>query len=99
GGAQWQQCGCTQELARMLGTNAGENISKSGVAAEKLPFGVLRDGQPVAANDLPMQRTCREGIDILDEELEILQSNGTIIHELCRATPLRDGEGKVRGCI
>jgi C4-dicarboxylate-specific signal transduction histidine kinase len=83
----------------MLGTNTGDDVSKSGVAGDKLPFRLLRDGRPVAANDLPMQRACREGIDILDEELEILQSNRTIIHELCRATPLRDGEGKVRGCI
>src|SRR5262245_49861702 len=83
----------------MRGTNSGDDVSKSGAAADKLPFHVLRDGQPVVAHDLPMQRACREGIDILDEELEILQSNGTIIHELCRATPLRDGEGKVRGCI
>jgi PAS domain S-box-containing protein len=83
----------------MLGTNGGDDVSKSGVAGDKLPFRMLHDGHPVPADDLPMQRACREGIDILDEELEILRSDGTIIHELCRATPLRDSEGKVRGCI
>src|SRR5262245_53211780 len=90
---------CNPELTRMLGTDSGDNVSKSGVVGEKLPFRVLRDGRLVVTADLPMQRACREGIDILDEEQEILHWNGTIIHELCRATPLRDGEGKVRGCI
>jgi two-component system, cell cycle sensor histidine kinase and response regulator CckA len=35
----------------------------------------------------------------LDEELEIEREDGTVIHELCRATPLRDEHGNVRGCI
>ena len=97
--AECEHIWCNPELTRMLGTDSGDNVSKSGAAGEKLPFRVLREGRLVATEDLPMQRACREGIDILDEELEILQWNGTIIHELCRATPLRDGEGKVRGCI
>ena len=97
--AEGEHIWCNPELTRMLGTNSGDDVSKSGVAGDKLPFHMLHDGQPVPADDLPMQRACREGIDILDEELEILRSDGTIIHELCRATPLRDGEGKVRGCI
>jgi PAS domain S-box-containing protein len=90
---------CNPELARMLGTDSAQDVSKSGPTAEKLPFRVLRNGQPVAAEDLPMQRACRDGVDILDEELEVLRNDGTIIHELCRATPLRDETGKVRGCI
>src|SRR5262245_24409363 len=97
--AKGEHIWCNPELTRMLGTNSGDDVSKSGVAGDRLPFRVLHLGQPVAADNLPIQRACREGIDILDEELEILRSDGTIIHELCRATPLRDGEGKVRGCI
>ena len=90
---------CNPEFTRMLGTNSGENVSKSALVSDKLPFRMLRKGQQVPADDLPMQRACREGIDILDEELEILRSDGTTINELCRATPLRDEMGKVRGCI
>jgi PAS domain S-box-containing protein len=97
--AECEHIWCNPEFTRMLGTNIEENVSKSSSAGDKLPFRMLRNGQQVAANDLPMQRACREGIDILDEELEILRSDGTIIHELCRATPLREEEGKVRGCI
>jgi PAS domain S-box-containing protein len=97
--AECEHIWCNPEFTRMLGTNIEENVSKNSSAGDKLPFRMLRNGQQVAANDLPMQRACREGIDILDEELEILRSDGTIIHELCRATPLREEEGKVRGCI
>ena len=97
--AECEHIWCNPELTSMLGTNSGDDVSKSGAAGDKLPFHVLRAGEPVGVNELPMQRACREGIDILDEELEILRSNGTIIHELCRATPLRDSEGKIRGCI
>ena len=97
--AQCEHIWCNPEFTRMLGTNIEENVSKSSSAGDTLPFRMLRNGQQVAADDLPMQRACREGIDILDEELEILRSDGTIIHELCRATPLREEDGKVRGCI
>ena len=33
-----------------------------------------------------MQRAAREGIEVLDEELEIVWPDGTIVHELGRAT-------------
>jgi PAS domain S-box-containing protein len=97
--AECEHIWCNPEFTRMLGTNMEENVSKSSSAGDKLPFRMLRNGQQVAADDLPMQRACREGVDILDEELEILRSDGTIIHELCRATPLREENGNVRGCI
>ena len=97
--AQCEQIWCNPELTHMLGTEMGENVSKSGAAGEKLSFRILRNGEQVVADNLPMQRASREGIDILDEELEIQRSDGTIIQELCRATPLRDEDGKVRGCI
>ena len=90
---------CNPELTRMLGTASGQNVSKTGLAGDTLSFRMFRNGQDVAAEDLPMQRACLEGIDILDEELEILRNDGSIIHELCRATPLREEGGKIRGCI
>jgi PAS domain S-box-containing protein len=87
------------EFTRMLGTGAEQNLSKSGTEQHELSFKIFRDDREVAAEDLPMQRAAREGADVLDEELEIAREDGTVIHELCRATPLRDEDGKVRGCI
>jgi PAS domain S-box-containing protein len=97
--AACQHMWCNPEFNRMLGAHPGQNVSVSGPAGDTLPFRMLRNGKPVAADDLPMERACREGIDILDEELEVLRSDGTIIHELCRATPLREENGQIRGCI
>jgi PAS domain S-box-containing protein len=87
------------EFMRMVGTRADQNLSKTGAEQDRLSFKIFRNGIEVAAEDLPMQRAAREGIDVLDEELEIEREDGTVIHELCRATPLRDERGNVRGCI
>jgi signal transduction histidine kinase/CheY-like chemotaxis protein len=83
----------------MLGTTQNENISKNAPTGDSLPFRIFRNGNEVPPENLPMQRACREGRDVLDEELEIVRSDGMIVHELCRATPLRDEQNNVRGCI
>lgn len=87
------------EFAHMLGIDPQQNLSKSGPAGGELPFKVFRNGQEVSPADLPMQRACREGREVLDEELAIVRGDGKMIYELCRATPLRDEQGRVRGCI
>jgi PAS domain S-box-containing protein len=87
------------EFMRMVGTGADQNLSKTGAEQDQLSFKIFRNGIEIPAEDLPMQRAAREGIDVLDEELEIEREDGTVIHELCRATPLRDEHGNVRGCI
>jgi PAS domain S-box-containing protein len=87
------------EILRMLGADASQDISKSGETAERLPFKIFRNRQELSPAELPMERACHEGIDILDEELEIVRDDGVTIHEICRATPLRDEQGNVRGCI
>jgi PAS domain S-box-containing protein len=86
------------EFLHMLGTDQA-NLSKSGPTRDKLPFKILSNGKEVPAVDLPMQRACREGREVLDEELEVIRDDGKTIHELCRATPLLDEDGRVRGCI
>jgi PAS domain S-box-containing protein len=87
------------EFIRMVGTGDKENLSKTGTEQDQLSFKIFRNGIEVRAEDLPMQRAARDGVDVLDEELEIQRQDGTIINELCRATPLRDEHGNVRGCI
>ena len=87
------------EFMRMVATGPEQNLSKTGAEQDQLPFNIFRNGIEIPADDLPMQRAAREGIDVLDEELEIEREDGTVIHELCRATPLRDEHGNVRGCI
>ncbi|MFL6275766.1 MAG: MASE1 domain-containing protein [Blastocatellia bacterium] len=88
-----------REFARMLGSDQQQNLSKSNSTALGLSFKVFSDGNEVAAAELPMLRACREGRAVLDDELTIVRGDGTVIHELCRAIPLKDEQGKVRGCI
>jgi PAS domain S-box-containing protein len=97
--AQCKQIWGNPEFLRMLGTDISQNISKSSAAGSQLPFKVFRAGREVPPQDLPMQRACREGTDVLDDELEIVRDDGLTIHEICRATPLRDELDQVRGCI
>ena len=87
------------EFIRMLGTGAEQNLSKTGADQDQLSFKIFRNGIELPSEELPMQRAARRGIDVLDDELEIEREDGTVIHELCRATPLRDEHGNVRGCI
>jgi PAS domain S-box-containing protein len=86
------------EFIKMLGTDES-NLSMTGPTKDKLRFRVLRNGHEVPPEDLPMQKACREGRTVLNDELEVVRSDGRVIHELCRATPLLDEQGRVRGCI
>jgi PAS domain S-box-containing protein len=97
--AECRDIWANHEFARMLGSDPQQNLSKSATAADALPFKVYCDGHEVAPDDLPMQRACREGREVLDEEMAIVRNDGRVVYELCRATPLKDEQGRVRGCI
>jgi PAS domain S-box-containing protein len=86
-------------LCRILGTEPGTNVSKSGADADMLPFRLVRDGQEVRPDDLPMQRAARGGQPVLGEEMDIVRDDGVIIRELCFAEPLFDEGGESRGSI
>jgi PAS domain S-box-containing protein len=87
------------EYVRMLGTHMSQNVPEVDDTPNLASFKVFHEGREIAAEQLPMQRACREGIEVLDQELEIVRDDGVTIHEICRATPLRDEQGKIRGCI
>lgn len=87
------------EFSRLLGTETTENISESKPGADVRAFKILSKGREVPAEELPMQRACREAVDILGEELDIVRPDGTVTHHICSATPLRDENGRGRGAI
>ncbi len=82
----------------LLAVPEGSNVSKSAPALD-LPFRVLRNGEDVPPDDLPLQRSARLGITIEGEELDVVRADGSVItlHEL--AAPLFDDHGRVRGSI
>lgn len=86
-------------MAEMVGMAFGENISKSRVDAEQLPYVVCRDGAPVAAELLPMQRAAALGIEVREEILDVVRGDGTRVTMLVNAAPVRDDSGAVTGAV
>ena len=86
-------------LADMLGMATGENVSKSGADADRLPYRVLRDGREVPADDLPMQRAARTGAAVADEVYEFVRADGSRVTVLVTAVPVRDAAGAVTGAV
>jgi PAS domain S-box-containing protein len=74
---------------RLLGAAAGTNLSRSAPAPERTPYRTLRGGVEHPPEALPMQRAAREGVEVRDEEWEIVRPDGTRRFILGGATPLR----------
>ncbi len=86
-------------LRQLLGVPPGNNISKSAPADEQPAFRVFQNGQEMPVDVLPMQRSVKQGIDVRDEEMDIVLPDGTVHQLLCYATPLRDDQEQVRGVV
>ncbi len=87
-------------LARILGLPRDANASLS-AAPEVAPttFQVRHQDRVLDADELPMQVCTREGRAVLDFEEVVERSDGTQVHVLANAVPLRDTEGRVAGCV
>jgi PAS domain S-box-containing protein len=84
----------------MLGVPHGANVTK--FPAEDTPavrYEVLRDGEPVPLDDLPARRAMRSGKVVTNQELTVITADGRQLSLLLGATPLVDGEGRVRGAV
>jgi PAS domain S-box-containing protein len=86
-------------LRRLLRLEEGMNASSSADDADHLPFQVLRNGAHLDSDDLPMQRCCRTGEPVLEDEIELAFSDSSSRYLLVNAQPLFDTSGAVRGCI
>ena len=78
----------------------GENVSAGPAPGKPAPprqFYV--NGREVAAVELPMQVAAARNIDVVGSEFDVVLSNGTRRTLSGNASPLRDSEGNVRGCI
>ncbi|MEP0958429.1 ATP-binding protein [Leptolyngbya sp. FACHB-1515] len=86
-------------LQQMLGLNVNANASQHGIPAAEVPFRAFQNNQEISASDLPMAMACQQNVTIRDIELQLVRSNGEAIDLLSSATPLRDPQGNVWGCI
>ncbi len=85
-------------FAHLLGIDPETNASVTGPDADHLPFKLTCDGEPLAPEELPMQKAARLGVSIR-QELEISRKDGRLLHAYVSATPLYDDAGKVRGSV
>lgn len=83
-------------LELMLGLPRGAEISKT--AEPERGYRVVRDGSPVSAEELPVQRACR-GERVEGEQLEVVCENGHRLFLLANAAPLHDAAGAVSGAV
>ena len=85
--------------ARMLGIQTDVNASKSGTAADELPFRVLQNGRELRPEELPMQYAVTHDVAVNSLEVDLVRSDGSVINLYEYALPLHDEDGKVRGCL
>ncbi|MEX0750815.1 MAG: ATP-binding protein, partial [Dehalococcoidia bacterium] len=85
-------------FARLLGVAPSANTSMSAPDA-KMPFTPMHHGLEVAPEDLPMQRAALRGETIADVELDVLREDGTMVHLLEYASPMRDADGAIIGSV
>jgi PAS domain S-box-containing protein len=95
---------CTQMhsnayLRQLLGVAPGDNVSKSAPAPAQPTYRTFRNGEEIAAEDLPMQIAGRSGEQVRDVEFDILLPDGTLRQLLCYATPLRSDQNQIRGVV
>jgi PAS domain S-box-containing protein len=86
-------------MAEMLGMPLGENVSKSRRDADQVPYLVYKNGVPVPAENLPMQRAAALGVEVREEILDIVRGDGSRMTQLINAAPIRDESGAVTGAV
>jgi len=85
--------------AAMLGIDTDANASLTIQADGDPPYRLLRQGQELTADALPMQAAATSGRSVLDAEVDILRDDGKVIHAISYTTPLFDEQSQPRGCV
>jgi PAS domain S-box-containing protein len=78
----------------------GENLAPDPPAGEQAPTRrFFRNGGELAASELPMQVAAALGMEVRHSETDVLLPGGKLVALLGSATPLRDADGQIRGCV
>jgi PAS domain S-box-containing protein len=86
-------------FAKHLGISPHLNASLSALINQRPAFKVYREGKELLTEELPMQYSATQGLEVLDCEVDIVHENGKIVKLVEYVAPLFDEEGKTRGCI
>jgi PAS domain S-box-containing protein len=76
----------------------GESSLTEAATARPKHFRAVKDGRPLANEELPVQRAAR-GMTLEGVEFTLAFDDGTVRHMLGNATPLRDEQGQPRGAV
>lgn len=85
--------------AELLKVPVGCNVSRRGNPSAVASYRTLNEERELSVDELPMQRACRRGEVVRDEELRIVRHDGSSVEVLMSASPLHDAEGRVRGAV
>ncbi|PTY02793.1 hypothetical protein DB347_22870 [Opitutaceae bacterium EW11] len=97
--AECREIQANQRFADLLGIQMGTNASLSAAPMRVQPFRVFQNGRELQQDELPMQRAARENRAVLNFEETLLRRDGTQVHVVLNAVPLRDAEGNAHGCV
>ena len=86
-------------FAKQLGISLEMNASLSAPLEQRPAFKVYREGRELSPEELPMQYSASQGVEVLDCEIDIEHVDGKIVKLVEYVAPLFDEEGKTRGCI
>ena len=91
---------CNHIVGNQAGNRFYEAYGQENVSANVSPVRrFFRNGQELKPEELPMQEAAAQNIDIRNTELDVLLPSGKCLNMLGSASPLRDADGQVRGCI
>jgi PAS domain S-box-containing protein len=76
---------------------AGPEVNWSANVSDTVRW--FREGRQLKPVELPMQEAARTNVEIQNTELEVQLASGRCVSLLGSATPLRDAQGGVRGCV
>jgi len=85
---------------RLLEAPAGENVSPRPAPGKRdSTRRFLRHGRELKPEELPLEQSVAQGVEVRDVELDILLPSGKPTTLYGNASPLFDGQGKVRGGV
>ena len=85
---------------RFYEAKEGDNVSAGpGDVRQDTTRRFFRNGRELMPDELTMQEAAAKGVDVLNSELEVLLPSGRQMTILGNASPLRDTDGNVRGCV
>lgn len=88
-------------LLAQFGAGPGDNVSASAAAAGSYGPQIvyLRDGMPLTADELPLQRAAREGRLIEPMELDVRLPSGRQFFTEVSGAPIRNMQGELIGAV